>query len=524
MFKRIKKMYSILFYLVLSVMIIVVLSQKSNLHIDELLSYGLANSFDSFSISIDWGIQYQPDAIERIFSNYLSASPNATFNYQGVWTNQTMDVHPPLYYALLHTISSFFPAHYSVWFSGCINLIFALLTLYTFRKLANAMFQSSFMKDLGSIMFILSAAILSATSFLRMYIIAVFFTTLITYFFVKMVDKQWNWKNYFFLFTTSVLSALTHYYCVVYLIFICVVYGVWLLKKKNWTHLTTFVVTMGFSAVTSIAIFPAMLEHVFSGYRGANSMDNFINTSLSDYCNRLKYFYGVFNENLFGSVLTYIIVFLIIIVIFTLMSKTEKRTGTLQITPTNEVDFLRWCLIVIPTLLYFFLIAKIAVYHSERYMVPIYVTSLISFMGILNYIAKKYIPSSAQSLCLCCICAVALVNGWRAENWTYLYTDSQASLTKMIEYSDIDCLVIYDSLHDVQTTYSSLSLFDSVTFIDKYTYHWIAEWECAQSNELMLMLVGTSEREIQSILNLCPNMDSYQQIGSYGHGTIYYLD
>lgn len=523
MHERSKNRYPIFFYVLLTISIILVLSQKSNLHIDELLSYGLSNSFDSNAIAVDWGISYDSDAIERMFSNYLSADSNATFNYEGVWKNQAGDVHPPLYYAILHTISSFFPGNYSVWFSGSINIIFALLTLYVLRKLAGIMFQTPIMRDLASVMFVFSAAILSATSFLRMYIIAVFFTTLITYFFVKMADEQWIWRHYFFLFATSVLSALTHYYCVVYLVFICAVYGVWLLKKKTWKHLAAFVGTMALSGVSSIAIFPAMLEHVFSGYRGANSIDNFTNTSLSDYLDRLTYFYGVFNQNLFGSVLTYIIVFLVIIAVLTLMARAELTSPMPKKVQKNELEILRWCLIVIPTLLYFFLIAKIAVYHSERYMVPIYVTSIISFMGLIDYVSKKHIPASTQNIFLCCICAIALINGWQAEEWTYLYANSHSSLDKIAEYSDVDCLVIYDSLHDVQTTYDALTIYDSVTFIDKYTYYWIAEWECAQSDELILMLVGTSESEIQGILALCPNLDSYQRLGSYGHGTVYYL-
>lgn len=518
MSKTKNRYYSIIYYVIFSLLMIIVLHKKVAFHIDEYLSYGLANAVNQGAIAIDWGISYDSNAIDRLFSNYLSADSNARFNFSNVWNNQAMDVHPPLFYAVLHTISSFFPETFSPWYAGAINIIFALLTLYILRKLSNDLFQASFFTNILSITFILSAEILSATSFFRMYIVALFFVTLLTYIFVTMIDNNSNWKNYFFLFITSVLCALTHYYCVVYLVFICLVYGVWLLTQKTWKPLFTFIGTMALAGATAIAIFPAMLQHVFSGYRGTNSIDNLTNTSINDYIERLTTFYEIFNQKLLGGMLPFIVILLIIIIILSHTTSIFKHSVVI-----NKPIILKWCLIIIPSLLYFFLIAKIAVYNSERYMVPIYATTFLSFIGILFYITKKVCPLSAQNICLIIICIVMVINGWQNENWPHLYLNSQKDFEKISVYENTECLVIYDSLHSIQTAYEELRMFNNISFIDKYNYYWIAEWECTKENELIVITDNLSNNELENILSYCPNLNSYEEIGNYRATTTYYL-
>ena len=55
---------------------------------------------------------------------------------------------------------------------------------------------------------------------------AMFWITLLSYLFVKEVgNKRSGWKFYVSIFMTSVVGALTHYYCIVYTVGISAVYG-----------------------------------------------------------------------------------------------------------------------------------------------------------------------------------------------------------------------------------------------------------------------------------------------------------
>ena len=53
----------------------------------------------------------------RLFTDAYSVHPGERFGYGKVWANQAGDVHPPLWYAALHTVCSFFPGEFSKWFS-----------------------------------------------------------------------------------------------------------------------------------------------------------------------------------------------------------------------------------------------------------------------------------------------------------------------------------------------------------------------------------------------------------------------
>lgn len=523
--KIINGKYSILIYIAFAIMMIGILSAKKDFHIDEYFSYGLSNSPNGLEMSVDWGITYKPEAIDRLFINYLSMWEGETFDYKTVWTNQREDVHPPLYYALLHTISSFFPGKFSIWFAGSINIIFALLTLYVLRKLANTLFQSSFITNLISVVFVLSPEILSATSFFRMYIMAMFWVTLLTYYFIRIVKQPTtSLKDYLVLFSLSVASALTHYYCVVYLVFICIVYGVWLLIKKQHKQTLAFIGTMALSAATAIGIFPAMLKHVFFGYRGAETIENFSNNSFADYWERLTFFFGVFNDRLFGGLFIYIAICMITVLIISFAIKGDLLKSVLQKAENSSIKIVQWCLIVIPTLFYFFIIAKVTVNNgSERYMVPIYALALISFMGILYYCSKFLLTSATGNICLCIISAIIVINSWKVASWPYLYTHSQINLEQTSDYADVDCLVIYDHLFKVQMSYPELSKYNRVTFIVDYNSYWISDWPCSQNNELVLMLIGADESELQNVLARCPYLNNYEKIESYGYCTSYYL-
>ncbi len=58
------------------------------------------------------------------YNNYFAVKKNERFDYRKVWKNQKNDVHPPIYYILLHTICSFFPGKFSWWYAGSINIFF----------------------------------------------------------------------------------------------------------------------------------------------------------------------------------------------------------------------------------------------------------------------------------------------------------------------------------------------------------------------------------------------------------------
>lgn len=220
-------------YGVFLVLMIVTIGNKENYHVDETYSYGLANHQDGIAISIEDGKKYSDS--EEPFLEYLTVNKDHRFDYQNVWENQSKDVHPPLYYALLHTICSLFPGTVSKWYAGSINILFALLTLFVLRKLVLQLTDNNEkIRDVISILFVLSSGILSAISFFRMYIWAMFLVTLLIYLLVKEIGRWEVGLNFYVkLGLVALCGALTHYYCIVFTVFICAVFCVILLLNEK---------------------------------------------------------------------------------------------------------------------------------------------------------------------------------------------------------------------------------------------------------------------------------------------------
>ena len=218
--------YQILLYVIFSFLMLLTISCKSNLHVDEVYSYGLANS-QAQGITMDFqdGKTYIPSSEPWI--TYMTVSEGHQFDYVNVWDKQAADVHPPLYYAILHTICSLFPGSFSIWYAGSINIIFALLTLYIFRKLLFELLEKTPLINAISLAFVLLPGIYSNISFLRMYTMAMFWVLLIAYIFLKAIKAEKIGRCFWIkLCIISILGALTHYYCIIYLFFTCLVFGI----------------------------------------------------------------------------------------------------------------------------------------------------------------------------------------------------------------------------------------------------------------------------------------------------------
>jgi Gpi18-like mannosyltransferase len=158
----------ILLYVIFAGILCILLLNKVDFHIDELLTYNLANAESWFHP--EKGVTYSPAS-----QPFLDAmTSNGTFDLRHVWTQQANDTHPPLYYVLVHAVCTLFPNTFSIRYAGVINIIFQILTLYVVRKILMLMFGDKKITYIMSVMYILSAGILNISTFLRMYVMAMF--------------------------------------------------------------------------------------------------------------------------------------------------------------------------------------------------------------------------------------------------------------------------------------------------------------------------------------------------------------
>ena len=511
---------TICLYLFLAGMIVIGISEKRNLHTDEVLTYILANnSYDEeITLAPEMGKTYEPAG--QAWQNVMTVQPENRFNYRNVWEKQAADVHPPLYYTLIHTICSFFPGIYSKWFGAVINLVFGLLTLFVMRKLTRELTGQEWIVFVCSGFFCIASGVLSSMTFLRMYVMTMFWCTLFTWLFVKNKD-QTDWKFYLKISVVAVAGALTHYYFVVYLFSMCMVWGIYLLWNHRWKDLGVSVGGMIVAGILTIAIFPASLKQsIGGGYRGAATLDNLTDMSVEGIWYRLKSCYHLLNQRLFGD--CFLLLFLLSMMgvgIWLISDRKEKQPVRLE---REKVE--QWLLAVLPGILYFLIVSKIAVYIVDRYFHPVYAL-LIIFGVALPLSLLRHVKWYKLLIPLFCI---VLLGGtllhWK-DNWNYLYRSTGRLLQTAGQYSDRDALCVFEYAYEIPTIFCEAQHYKSITFVSTRDLDKLDDLELPVDNGMLLILGhGCEEEPVYSAIgNKWSQLTNSTELGSYASTTTYYL-
>lgn len=150
---------------------------KQGYFVDELWSYGLANSYyfphiySNNTFNLEW-------VDGNFFSDYIKVQAGERFCYDSVLYNMRNDTNPPLYFVILHTICSFFPETFSKWYAIIPNMVaFALAQLLLYRLSRKAL-KSKWLALLPCVIWGFSSASISFVIFLRGYMFSTMFCLL----------------------------------------------------------------------------------------------------------------------------------------------------------------------------------------------------------------------------------------------------------------------------------------------------------------------------------------------------------
>lgn len=518
--KLLKKIVSVSFYVAFFCLMVIVVSEKKNLHTDEAYTYILSNNTyaDGFDVAPVSGQRYAL-AEEPWLQVMTPQKGSGQFNYANVWKKQEEDVHPPLYYALVHTVCSFFPGKYSPWFAAGVNMLFALLTLYMVRKLTFELTHDESSIFFVSCFFIASAGVLSSVSFFRMYVMTMFWVTLVSWLFLRAREKRTP-GFYLTIILVSVAGALTHYYFIIWLFFITVFFGIYLLFSHKWKDACMLVAAMGVSGGASILIFPGMLNHIFgSGYRGQQSFANFYDGSWESFHDRLLEFYRIVDGQLFGGLFVKAIglgLFVMLIVVIIKRKGISRKEFFKKVFP--------YVMIGAPCILYFLLVSKIAVYITDRYFHPVYPILIVLTVSFLSQVARKTAFRKSACVVLCFLLLVLTVKEWRL-NRPYLYKHSRELLSQAMEHADLDCILIYSTANEVNLAFYEVKNYNSVIFFQKDELFELSNLEFDSSRGFIATVANSCnvEETLNQFLEIFPDINAEECLGSYGHTTSYYL-
>lgn len=495
----------------------VVLGNKTNLHGDEVFTYGLSNHpyIHTFNIKAEEGTVYTP--ADTLWNEYMQVQQGHQFDYRNVWKNQEADVHPPLYYALVHTVSSFFPGQYSVWFAGSVNIVFGVLVIVCVFFLSFELFGKKTYAFITTIFFMCSAGMLSSVSYLRMYVMAMFWCCLVTYLLVRYFHEGGTKKFYRRLYAVTALGILTHYYFLIYLFFLACVFCVMLLIEKQYKNTGKFCAAVVLGGVTAVAVFPHILQHILGGQRGSEAASNLTAGTLSDYLGQLKTFFDFENEQLFGNLgIVLAVVFILAVIIG------KKRGQKIQ---ADKKIFL----LLIPSLCYFVLISKIAAYVSDRYLQPIYPMVFILGAYALSVIGRNILSEKRVAVVMFSGAVVLTATGLWFCQWPYLYRDSEALLQRSKNLSDYLCVYIYGDTWQgwkVQPSFYEVRNYRSVVFVSQENLELLDTMNLKEEDGIVVSIINTCDQDavFEKLESFYGEGMKAERIGNYSYTTSYVIE
>lgn len=425
------------------------ISTKQGYHEDELLTYNLANS--SKQLNTDGGWNTSKD-----FNEYLTVSPENPFNYVQVWQNQIIDAsHPPFYYALVHTVCSFFPQSFSNWCAYAINVAAMAGILILMFKIGKKLTGNNLYALIGTAAYALSIACITTTIYLRMYSTLTFFVLSFLYLSLKMYDKKNDVKliDCFLLGVVVTLGTLTQYYFILFECLIGLVFFVFKIKEKCYKDLIKYIVTVAFASGLALTIYPFIITNVLGGNRGFGSLKisvDFI-TLVTYVIYKICTYIQVVSKDLFIGQIWLFVLCVTAVIGFGIYFRFIKKKKLSR----------KAFMVAFPAVMFFIGISLVSPFNSDRYVMaslPL-ITMLFAFAFIKifelikNKKAKLILPAS---MLVAFAIAFATVTPYYLYGKTDLYntkTDNCLFVgTAMLEWNKcIDKLSCYDNTMIVQT-------------------------------------------------------------------------
>ena len=453
--------------------------QKEDFFMDETFSYTLMNMKEGAGM-----IQTAPEFNNIWISgdkikNMLVVSKDEVLRYDIVYYNQTQDVHPPLYYFLLHTASALSFGNFTKWTGIILNILIFIGISFVLYVIGKKVFKSTIWAIVLVAIYGVSAGAIFSTIFIRMYELLILFVLLylnkvIDILKKNIIDKEdITKKDMLELVTIFVLGMLTHYHFIIISVLISLVlFIIMLFKKVKISRICTYVGINILGLLIYSAIYPSFYTHMFGTQRGTESTGNLLN--LADYADRIKRGINVFDVNIFGEagkiIIPIFILFITLAVIKKILEnglkKVEEKDGKKE--ETECIDKYILGIVIISTIIYFMLVSKIVPFMSIRYfliIVPlIHIVLVYIFKFVMETLVKKEILRISMVVII--ILGYMLISLTVAEKNEFLYKGSN-NMYKEIEKTGVkDYIYYYNNFYEVNSDITRYTKDVNVYFAD----------------------------------------------------------
>lgn len=442
---------------------------KQVFHEDEFFSYALANSSGRpfiYGSKVQVCDNYNSWETGDSFRYYIRTKQDTTFDYANVWANQNADTHPPFYYALLHTISSFFPEKFSWWWGFLLNLALFAVTQVFLYKWSKRFAKSEYAGLAVCIFYGFTIAALNTVMFIRMYEMLTMFVVMLVYFGSKAADAdKLSFKKHLLPVSLTILGgALTQHTFLIFAFVFTVFYCLFELCKKRFRNMFLFGIASFVGAILSFAVFPASVKHMFYNYEYSTEIQPELQSFYAEHIlvkEMTGYDLPLMHENPFTyiTILGLIIIVIMVPLLF-LFRKELRLKERLPKLPSKIAAFLRrtnytWAAALIGcVVILWFVVTKISYYsffdYYDRYMfliVPLIIAIIICLLfRILSLIKLRFVRIGLKTIVSLALASVLVFQNVCGNRAQYARSACESGNGPINSYLiDDDCILIVSS-------------------------------------------------------------------------------
>ena len=491
--KRIKKDWLLLALLLLlqCTLLIYFGSTKQGMHFDEVYSYFTTNS--SGGRTANDGAWLSGEDIRKDF--YVRQGE--AFHYGEVIREQSYDVHPPVFYLLLHTVCSLMPGVFSMWQGVGLNIVYALITTVFIYLILRKLTQNTWFAFALSLLYVCNPGVITNVMLIRMYMLMTMWMTIAIWLHLCMGER---FRRSYFAINAALafVGFLTHYYYLIFLFFLEACY--WLPRlKREWKSFLIYAGSMLGAGGLAVVCYPASLGHIFVGYRGKQATGNFFH--LADLSSRFRFFGSLLNQFVFqGAMLPVLLLAITALVILIIRKRAELRVFVT-------------CLLL-PTLGFYLVSVKASLYGEMamlRYQLPVYGLFLLCVGITIILFAREFLQPISQryafGFLIACFVTLFFLEGKGIleKNVYFCYPEQKEMAAFAKEHASDTVVYLY---HKDEYKYlmwaDSMQLwnYDRIYFVNAEHADTIAEEEINQAENLIVYVsVMGADKEPEAYLN-----------------------
>lgn len=444
----------ILIIAVISIFLIWMGTLKGGMHVDEVSSYLLSNSY--YNIKLNRVDEWLPTSY---LYDMVATQSNTAFEYGSVFYNQSQDVHPPLYYSIIHTLSSLFIGTYNKWIGLSVNLLSFIISAIVVYKIISIFTNNKIIGYITVIMFGFSISTIDNFVFIRMYFLLTAIQLLLLYVSLKYVEDNNHVKYLIITALTTIAGGLTQYYFYLYAVFVTICVAVILISLKKIKYAIYYSLTSLLSVFTAFYIFPSVFDHVKGSDRGEQVVGGLLG-GLSE--EKFKDYLDIINANTFagyGKVIVFVLLFLLIII------------SILYIFNRKQVDFFKleqFILILIPTCLSFFLISQVSPFQTSRYIFAITPMFILVVLILSQFVFTSLLKNEVlvSSVLMFLVGTIVMLGFTETDKIEYLYPEMSSNHQKIENLNLNKAVVITDKTFKTKSQINELIEFNQFKQID----------------------------------------------------------